>query len=118
MLRSSGLKSSRIDGTELAAYASASEAPQVLVVDARGRDQFPSGVAAFRRQHAGAGVVLIVTTLDPRLMLEGMRAGVNECIAEPVSPKALEAAVRRVLINAAPAPAGQVFAFVGAKGGV
>jgi pilus assembly protein CpaE len=87
-------------------------------VDSRGRDQLPADVAAFRRQHAGAGVVLVVSTLDPRLMLEGMRAGVNECVPEPVSAKALEDAVRRVLTNAAPQPAGQVLAFVGAKGGV
>ena len=118
MLRASGLKSNRIDSTELGAFARASEAPQVLVVDSRGRDQLPADVAAFRRQHAGAGVVLVVSTLDPRLMLEGMRAGVNECVPEPVSAKALEDAVRRVLTNAAPQPAGQVLAFVGAKGGV
>jgi pilus assembly protein CpaE len=118
MLRSSGLKSSRIEAAELAAYAHAAEAPQVVVVDVRGRDQLPAGLAAFRRQHPGAGLVLVVSTLDPRLMLEGMRAGVNECIPEPVAAKTLEDAVRRVLTNAAPQPAGQVFAFVGAKGGV
>lgn len=118
MLRASGLKSGRIEPAELAAYAHATEAPQVLVVDVRGRDQLPAGLAAFRKQHAGAGVVLVVSTLDPRLMLEGMRAGVNECVAEPVAAKTLEDAVRRVLTNAAPQSAGQVFAFVGAKGGV
>lgn len=118
MLRSSGLKSSRIEAAELAAYARAAEAPQVVVVDVRGRDQLPAGLAAFRRQHPGAGMVLVVSTLDPRLMLEGMRAGVNECIPEPVAAKTLEDAVRRVLTNAPPQPAGQVFAFVGAKGGV
>lgn len=118
MLRSSGLKSSRIEAAELAAYARATEAPQVVVVDVRGRDQLPAGLAAFRKQHPGAGLVLVVSTLDPRLMLEGMRAGVNECVAEPVAAKTLEDAVRRVLTNAAPQSAGQVFAFVGAKGGV
>jgi pilus assembly protein CpaE len=51
-------------------------------------------------------------------MLEAMRAGVTECVAEPLSPKALDEAVRRVLTNALPQPAGQVFAFIGAKGGV
>ena len=118
MLRASGLKSSRIEAAELAAYARATEAPQVVVVDVRGRDQLPASLAAFRKQHPGAGVVLVVSTLDPRLMLEGMRAGVNECVAEPVAAKTLEDAVRRVLTNAAPQSTGQVFAFVGAKGGV
>ena len=77
MLRTSGLRVSGIDVAELARYARAAEAPQVLVVDARGHDQLPSGLAAFRRQHTSAGVVLVVSSLDPRLMLEAMRAGVN-----------------------------------------
>jgi pilus assembly protein CpaE len=90
----------------------------VLVVDARGLDQLPSGLPAFRRQHSGAGVVLVVSSLDPRLMLEAMRAGVTECVAEPLTAKGLDEAVRRVLTNVLPQQAGQVFAFIGAKGGV
>jgi pilus assembly protein CpaE len=117
LLRTSGLKAGRIDATELAGYARASEAPQVLVVDARGREQLPGGLSAFRRQHPSAGAVLVVSSLDPRLMLEAMRAGVTECVAEPLTSQALDEAVRRVLTNTTEA-AGQVFAFVGAKGGV
>jgi len=118
MLRTSGLKASAIDGAELARYARITEAPQVLVVDVRGEDQLPPSLAAFRRQHNGAGVVLVVSALDPRLMLEAMRAGASECVAEPVSAKTLDEAVRRVLTNNVPQPAGQLFAFIGAKGGV
>jgi pilus assembly protein CpaE len=118
MLRTSGLRVSGIDQAELARYSRATDAPQVLVVDMRGVDQLPSGLAAYRRQHSGAGVVLIVSTLEPRLMLEAMRAGVSECVAEPLSAKALDEAVRRVLTNVLPQAAGQVFAFIGAKGGV
>lgn len=117
-LRTSGLKAARIDPSELSTYGRADQAPQVLVVDVRGRDHLPAGLAAFRRQHPGAGAVLVVSSLDPRLMLEGMRAGVNECVTEPVTAKALDDAVRRVLTSTIPEPAGQVFAFVGAKGGV
>jgi pilus assembly protein CpaE len=118
MLRTSGLRVSGIDQAELARYARVTEAPQVLVVDARGVDQLPSGLPAFRRQHSGAGVVLVVSSLDPRLMLEAMRAGVTECVAEPLAAKALDEAVRRVLTNVLPHQTGQVFAFIGAKGGV
>jgi pilus assembly protein CpaE len=118
MLRTSGLKASGIEAAELERYTRATEAPPVLVVDLRGHDQLPSGVAAFRRQHTGAGVVLIVSSLDPRLMLEAMRAGVSECVAEPVSAKVLDEAVRRILTNVLPQQSGQVFAFIGAKGGV
>jgi len=117
LLRTSGLRAGRIDATELNGYARATEAPQVLVVDARGRDQLPGGLSAFHRQHPTAGAVLVVSSLDPRLMLEAMRAGVTECVAEPLTAQALDEAVRRVLTNTTEA-AGQVFAFVGAKGGV
>jgi pilus assembly protein CpaE len=118
MLRTSGLRVTGIDQAELARYSRATDAPQVLVIDMRGLDQLPSGLAPYRRQHSGAGVVLIVSTLEPRLMLEAMRAGVSECVAEPLSAKALDEAVRRVLTNVLPQAAGQVFAFIGAKGGV
>ena len=117
MLRSSGLKAGRIDATEMAAYARADEVPQLLVVDVRGRDQLPAGLSVFRRQHSDVGVVMVVSSLDPRLMLEAMRAGVSECVTEPLTAQALDEAVRRLLTNTTEA-AGQVFAFVGAKGGV
>ena len=118
MLRTSGLRASSIDEAELLRYTRATDAPQVLVVDVRDFDQLPSGLAAFRRQHSGAGVVLIASSFDPRLMLDAMRVGVTECVAEPLSANALDEAVRRVLTNVVPQPTGQVFAFIGAKGGV
>ena len=51
-------------------------------------------------------------------MLEAMRAGVKECVSEPLTSQALDEAVRRVLVGAEADPTGQLFAFVGAKGGV
>ena len=117
-LRGTGLNASRIGPEELAAYSRSAAAPQVLVLDVRGHDHLPAALTAFRREHPDAGAVLVLSSLDPRIMLEGMRAGVTECVAEPVTDKALDEAVRRVLTSATPEPAGQVFAFVGAKGGV
>jgi len=117
-LRSAGLKAARVGSDELAASTRGPDAPQVVVLDVRGRDHLPPAFAAFRREHPDAGAVLVVSSLDPKIMLEGMRAGVSECVAEPVTAKALDEAVRRVITNAVPEPAGQVFAFVGAKGGV
>jgi pilus assembly protein CpaE len=117
-LRGTGLKASRIGPEDLATYSRAAQAPQVLVLDVRGHDHLPAALAAFRREHPDAGAVLVLSSLDPRIMLEGMRAGVSECVAEPVTAKALDEAVRRVLTSATPEPTGQVIAFVGAKGGV
>jgi pilus assembly protein CpaE len=117
-LRTAGLRASRIDMPDLAEYARASRAPAVVVVDIRGQNQVPAALAAFRKQHAGSGVVLVVSTLDPRLMLDAMRAGVTECLHEPLTPRALEEAVRRVLVDRIPETSGQIVAFVGSKGGV
>jgi pilus assembly protein CpaE len=47
-----------------------------------------------------------------------MRAGVNECVAEPLTAAELDSAITRLLAHRAPSAAGQVFAFIGAKGGV
>lgn len=116
-LRAAGLKTVRLGAAGLAELRAAS-APAALVVDVREQHQLPAGLAAFRKQQAGTAVVLVASTLEPRLMLEAMRAGVNEYVHEPVTPQALEEAVRRVLVDAASDPTGQVLAFVGAKGGV
>ena len=48
-----------------------------------------------------------------------MRAGVNECVAEPLQAAEIEAAVDAAASpHKQPAATGQVFAFIGAKGGV
>ena len=118
VLRTSGLRVNGNDPADLPRFTRASEVPPVIVFDMRGQDQLPQGLPALRRQHQNVGIVLIVSSLDPRMMLEAMRVGVNECVAEPLSPKSIDEAVRRVLTNVAPRQAGQVFAFIGAKGGV
>jgi pilus assembly protein CpaE len=51
-------------------------------------------------------------------MLEGMRAGVSEYLAEPLSAADFAAAMTRLVGQRTAAPSGPVFAFVGAKGGV
>jgi len=62
--------------------------------------------------------MLLATSLDPALMLEGMRAGVSECLAEPFVQTEFNAAMTRLIGQRVTTPAGPVFAFVGAKGGV
>jgi pilus assembly protein CpaE len=90
-----------------------------LVLDLREQSALPPTLATIKRQHPEVGVVIVASRLDPGLMLEAMRAGVTEWVAEPVSADALTAAVRRVVVQRASRPAvAQVFAFIGAKGGV
>lgn len=117
-LRSAGLKVGPVTLDGLATASRGTSAPAALVVDIRGERQLPPGLAAFRKQNTGTGIVLIASSLDPHVMLEAMRAGVTECLQDPVTPQALDQAVRRVLVDALPEQLGRVVAFVGAKGGV
>jgi pilus assembly protein CpaE len=115
-LRAARLKTVVVAPADLAECARS--APAALVVDVRGQHQVPAGLAAFCKQHPDTGVVLVASTLEPHLMLEAMRAGVKECVSEPVTAQALEEAVRRVIVDSGSNQVGRVFAFVGAKGGV
>jgi pilus assembly protein CpaE len=92
--------------------------PNVLLVDVRRTPGVPQQLAALKRQHPGTNVILLAAKLDPALMLEGMRAGVNECIAEPLRQDDVNAALTRLLGQQGNGGGGPVFAFVGAKGGV
>ena len=117
-LRASGLKAGPVGLEALDRSAHGESAPAALVVDVREQSQLPAGLAAFRKRYPGTGVVLVASTLEPRLMLEAMRAGVSECVQEPLTTQALDEAVRRVIVDNLPEQIGQVIAFVGAKGGV
>lgn len=92
--------------------------PTVLVVDMRADREFPSELATFKRQHPGTSVLLVVSSLEPALMLEAMRAGVNELIAEPLSESEVQSAINRLVGSHTVVVRGDVYAFVGAKGGV
>lgn len=92
--------------------------PDVLLVDVRRAPGVPPQLTTLKRQHPATNVILLAATLDPALMLEGMRAGVNECIAEPLRQADVDAALSHLLGQNIKGVAGPVFAFVGAKGGV
>ena len=94
------------------------EQPDVLLVDLRGGQGIPTELAQLKRQHPSTNVVLLASALDPSLMLDGMRAGINEYIAEPLKQTEFDAAIGRLLGDRTPVTGGPVFAFVGAKGGV
>ena len=117
-VRNIGIKTLRFGLSDLSALALAQKAPAALVIDLRGQHLLPLGVAEFRRRHPATAVVLVLSSLEPHLMLEAMRAGVTECVSEPLTPEALEGAVRRILVDVRQDDLGQIFAFVGAKGGV
>lgn len=120
MLRDSGAhtSSTSIDAV-LTLAQSGGPQPDAIIVDLREQRALPPALPALKRHHPGVGLVVVASTMDPSLMLEGMRAGVNEWLAEPVTAAALTTAVQRVAVRRDVKPeAGQVFAFIGAKGGV
>lgn len=118
-VRLTGLKPVITWAADLAGLAVAGAAqPNVILVDLRGQGHVPSALALLKRRHPSTGVVIFASTLDPTLMLEAMRAGVNECVTHPIVQADLDAAFTRVVGKLADAPSGPVFAFIGAKGGV
>jgi pilus assembly protein CpaE len=92
--------------------------PDVVVLDVRASSALPPTLASLRRQHPATGVVIVARRMDPALMLEAMRAGVNEWLADPITAQDLAHAVARVTSSRPLTVNGQIFAFVGAKGGV
>jgi pilus assembly protein CpaE len=119
LLAAVNLRSTELPATELATLAhAAARQPDVVIVDLRGGQALPSAVAALKRQHPTTPVLLVTSTLEPAVVLEAMRAGVNECLAEPLQAAEIETAVTRLVAHKQPVQAGHVFAFIGAKGGV
>lgn len=119
MLHACGLRTMPCSLDDIAALAAQPVLqPNVVVIDLRGRTTVPAHVATLTHQHPTAGVVVVASSLDPRLMLEAMRAGVTEFVTDPVTQSDLKAAVDRVAAKRPASEPGQVFAFVGGKGGI
>jgi pilus assembly protein CpaE len=119
LLRSSGMRSSTLPAAELSRLAQAGlSTADALLLDLRDQTALPRGLMEVKRQHPSTGVVIVASKLDPALMLEAMRAGVNEVVTEPLNQADLEAAILRVVTQKVTSIPGEVFVVVGGKGGV
>jgi pilus assembly protein CpaE len=119
LVRDAGMPCSVVTREALTALAQVSAAqPNVLIVDLRGQEGMPPTIAALKRNHPATGVLLVAAKLDPSLMLEAMRAGVNEFVTEPLAVADLQLALTRLVGSLAPVVQGDTFAVIGAKGGV
>jgi pilus assembly protein CpaE len=119
LLRAQGMRVTSVGTPALAELTrSGSRAPELLVVDHRGGGPLPESLAAIRRQHPLTGILVVLSTLDGARILEAMRAGVSECLAHPVLEPELHAAIGRIQAARPAAKKGEVYAFIGAKGGV
>lgn len=120
LLSASGMRTTRASAAELAALVNpTAHQPHVVVVDTRGARAIPPSMADVKRQHPSVGFVVVASESDPNVLLEAMRAGASEFLQEPITAAALEQAISRLVAHrATPAGTGEVFALVGAKGGV
>ena len=88
----------------------------IVLADVRDRPELLADLGVIRRMRPGMAIA-IIARLDPQLMLEAMRAGITECVTEPLDILQLDAAIKRLTLVSHPTK-GEVFAFLGAKGGV
>jgi pilus assembly protein CpaE len=92
--------------------------PRVVVVDIRQHGELPPSLALLKKEHPSTGVVIVAAKLDPAVMLVAMRAGVTEWVTDPVDAKDLAAAIERAAGAKPVSTTGELYAIVGAKGGV
>lgn len=118
LFKAVGLKAARLSEAEARALGRTADAPAVLVVDVRPHHELAPWLLEVQKKQPGLAIVLIVSVLDAKFMLEAMRAGIKECLPEPVSANALDEAIRRLIVGEHRERAGHLVAFVGAKGGV
>jgi pilus assembly protein CpaE len=117
-LRASGLRPTAMSVNDLAALAQPMNSPpDIVVLDLRATRQIPPVLNVIKRQHPDTGLIVVAATLDPVLMLEAMRSGVTECVTD-LDRGDLEAAIDRLIAQRTSPVRGEVFVFVGAKGGV
>jgi len=118
IFKACGVKATRLSEAEARTLGKTADAPAVLVLDVRPHHQLAPWVNEVQKKQPGLAIVVIVSTLDARFILEAMRAGIKECLPEPITPQALDEAIRRLVVGEQRERSGQVVAFVGAKGGV
>jgi pilus assembly protein CpaE len=119
LLCACGAQLTSIDVSGLKALAEPeARQPDVIVVDARDRSTMPAELAVIKRQHSATGILVVLPRLEGTLVLDAMRSGANECVAEPITLEELNAALARIAAQRPSRRRGDVFAVIGAKGGV
>ncbi|MGE0460833.1 MAG: CpaE family protein [Vicinamibacterales bacterium] len=118
-LRERGLRVAQVGLSELdMVHPIGSKGPDAFVFDVRGLSRLPREIGQVKRQFPSAGTVIVARALDPTEMLEAMRMGVNEWVAEPLQLTDVDAAIHRVARVVTKPLMGRTIAVLGAKGGV
>jgi pilus assembly protein CpaE len=116
-LRDGGQPFVRLEADRLSSPSPGTALPGIVLVDVREQRNLLDLIPNLKRSNPSIGIAIVCSTLDPELMLDAMRAGVTECIAEPITQESFQAAITRLVQKAAPAR-GRAHVVVGAKGGV
>ena len=118
-LRDAGVRTVVLPSDYLSATSrNTTAAPDAVLVDIRNDRSVLSSVGAIKRRFPALGVAIVVSALEPEVMLEAMRAGVTEVLPEPVTTAAVQASLARIMSNRTQVVDGRVFAIIGAKGGL
>jgi pilus assembly protein CpaE len=118
-LRERGFRASSVALSELeSAHPIGSKGPDAFVFDVRALSRLPREIGQAKRQFPSVGIVIFAKTLEPTEMLEAMRMGVNEWVAEPLQLADVDAAIHRVARVVTKPLMGRTIAVLGAKGGV
>jgi pilus assembly protein CpaE len=119
LLGAGGLNVTAVSEAQASALAHpGTSVTDVVVLDMRGQSRVPPLLATLRQQHPRTRFVVVASKLDPALLLDAMRAGASECLVEPLTESDTKAAIDRVMADLGSTTRGQIFAFLGAKGGV
>ncbi len=118
LVREAGLRPTVVSVDQLSSSQRAPEAPDAVLVDIRQDRQLMSVIAVVKRRYPTVGVAVVVSSLDPAIMLEAMRAGVTEAVSEPVALSGLQSALAHIMSRTGKPTEGRVYAIVGAKGGI
>lgn len=118
-LRQRQFRASAVSLEELeASFPTGSKGPDAFVVDVRELIRLPREIGLLRRQFPATGLVIVARSLESADLLEAMRMGVNEWVAEPLQLDELAAAIRRIARPAVSTQRGRALAVLGAKGGI
>ena len=118
-LRERGFRASAVALSELeSVHPIGSKGPDAFVFDVRAHSRLPREIGQVKRQFPSVGIVIVARALDPTEMLEAMRMGVNEWVAEPLQVPEVDAAIHRVARVVTKPMMGKTVAVLGAKGGV
>jgi pilus assembly protein CpaE len=99
-------------------HPAASKGPDAFIFDIREMGRLPNELPMIKRHFPSSGIVIVAPALDPTIMLEAMRIGVGEWIAEPVNVDDVAASLKRVARAITRPMMGKAIAVLGAKGGV